>query len=176
MSAWTISGNYLTAMTRAMHSLDHFAGVRARVSPACAAALDSPHQEAWWPGEVLVELVGALGAPATKDVAIWASRESMGKMVRPLASVVLTLSKAPGMALFTRIGAFVGAGVKGITATFEPNADRSGGIATFTFPTAVPSALANVWAGFFDTAFSLTPGKVVRETLTPTTHQYEVSW
>lgn len=174
---WQASSTYLKSMTAATRVLGHGPRVLAAVGPMTQQMMATPHSQSWWPGEVLLELVTALGPEAAKEVSVRASRDGMGPLVRPLAGVVLALAKSPPEAMLTRLNTFVSAGVKGVTASFAPNETNNGGTVSFTFPEAVPPVLASVWAGLFDVGFSLArSGRVVSERLEASVHHYVVAW
>lgn len=174
---WQASSTYLKSMTAATRVLGHGPRVLAAVGPTTLEMMAAPHAQGWWPGEVLIELVTALGTEAAKEVSVRASRDGMGPLVRPLAGVVLALAKSPVEAMLTRLNTFVSAGVKGVTATFVPNGTNDGGTVAFTFPEPVPPVLASVWFGMFDVGFSLARGgRLVSERIEPAVHHYTVAW
>lgn len=178
MSApWQVSAKYLKSMVAAMRTLGHFTRVEPALSPASRAAVAAPHTQSWWPGELLVELVTALGLETAREVSIRASRDGMGPLVRPLASVVLALSSSPFEALLLKLDTFVSAGVKGIETRVDFNESRTGATVSFVFPGPVAAEVAAVWTGLFDVGFSLArAGRVVNELPEPTTHRFELAW
>ncbi len=176
-ASWQVSATYLKATVGAMRVLGHYDRVQGQVSTATRTMLESPHAQAWWPGDVLVDVMTALGPASGREVGVRASRDGMGPLVKPLASVLLALTKSPPHALVSRIGTFVSAGVKGVDARFVPNGTDTGGVVTFTFPQPVPPEMAAVWAGLFDVGFTLARGgQVTGEHVEPTTHRYDVAW
>lgn len=176
-ASWQVSASYMRSMVTALRALGQLPRARELVTPATRAMLDAPHAQSWWDGEVLVDVLSALGAQAAREVSLRASRDGMGPLVKPLASVLLALTKSPPRALLSRLDAFVGAGVKGVEARFVPNARDDGGVVSFTFPRPVPAEVAAVWAGLFDVGFGMArSGRVVQETIEPQTHRYDVAW
>ncbi len=174
---WQASATYLKAMTRAARALGHEARVLEKLTPETRAMVESPHSQAWWPGEVLSDFVGALGLEAAREVSIRASRDSMGPLVKPLAAVLLAMAKSPPQALLQRLNTFVSAGVKGIDAHFEPNAEKNGGVVAFTFPEPVIPEMASLFTGLFDVGFSLARGgRVVSQVSEGAVHRFVVAW
>jgi hypothetical protein len=178
---WQASSTYLTSFVSATRALGHLDAVTTRLEAATRTMVAAPGAQAWWPGEGLVDLVLALeavsGLEGVKAISIRGSRERMGPLVRPLAGVLLALSRAPALALLSRLGTFVSAGIKGIDARFLPNETKTGGQAVFTFPQPVPQVMGTLWHGLFDVGLTLAgAGRVVSETLEPTTHRFEVTW
>lgn len=173
-TSWKVSAKYLKSMAGALHSLsleDTLEGVSSEVR----TALKTPHAQSWWPGELLIEIVTRLGSEKAREVSIRASRDGMGPLVRPLASVVLALTRSPFEALLSKLQAFVGAGVQGVESRVVFN--TPGATVTFEFPEPVPAELAAVWIGLFDVGFSLAKsGRIVSEHAEPTTHRFEVTW
>jgi hypothetical protein len=101
----------------------------------------------------------------------------MGPLVRPLAGVVLALTKSPFEALLNRLGTFVGAGVKGVESRVVMNATKNGAVVSFVFPEAVPAEMVAVWVGLFDVGFTLArSGRLMSEKAEPTTHRFEIAW
>ena len=179
--SWQVSATYLTSFVGATRAMGHLDAVLPRLDEATRAMVPSPGAQAWWPGERLVDLLQGVeavaGVEGVKAISIRGSRERMGPLVRPLAGVVLALSKAPALAMASRLGTFVSAGIKGIDARFLPNETKTGGQAVFTFPEPVPAAMAALWYGLFDVGLSLAgEGRVVSEQVEPTTHRFELTW
>jgi hypothetical protein len=175
--SWQVSATYLQSMIRACRALGHEARLLAKVSPETKAMLVSPHAQAWWPGDVLIDCVGALGVEAGNEVSIRASRDGMGPLVKPLVGVLLALTKSPIRALIDRLDTFVSAGVKGVKTNFTPNAEGNGGEVTFTFPEPVIPEMATAWTGLFDVGFSLArSGRVVSQTIEGAVHRFIVAW
>lgn len=171
----------MTSFVGAAKGLGYFEAMLPRLDAPTRAMVDAPGAQAWWPGERLVSLLLAAEAVAglegVKAISVRGSQERMGPLVRPLAGVLLALSRTPALALLTRLGAFVSAGVKGVDARFLPNEAKTGGQAVFTFPQPVPPVIGMLWHGLFDVGFSLAhSGRVVSEKFEPTVHSFEVSW
>ncbi|MBM4783307.1 MAG: hypothetical protein GQE15_36990 [Archangiaceae bacterium] len=175
-TTWKVSAKYLKSMAGALHSLG-LDGTLEGVSSQARTALQTPHAQSWWPGELLVELVARLGNDKAREVSIRASRDGMGPLVRPLASVVLALTRSPFEALLSKLSAFVGAGVQGVESRVVFKEGGAGATVSFVFPEPVPVELAAVWVGLFDVGFSLAKsGRIVSEHAEPTTHRFEVAW
>ncbi|MFZ5441152.1 MAG: hypothetical protein ACOZQL_14175 [Myxococcota bacterium] len=174
---WQVSSSYIKSLGAALRVLGHTQRVLEGVGPGSRTALTDPLKASWWPGEVLVDTVTVLGMDAAKEVSIRASRDGMGPLVRPLAAVVLTLTRHPQEAMLSRLGTFVSAGVKGVSTAFVPNGRGNGGRVSMRFPEPVPQVMASVWTGMFDVGFTLARGgRVVSEQLEPTTHHFDVEW
>ncbi|MBL8937151.1 MAG: hypothetical protein JNM69_21510 [Archangium sp.] len=175
-TSWKVSAKYLKSMAGALRSLaleDRLEGL----SSQTRTALQTPHTQSWWPGELLIELVTRLGNEKAREVSIRASRDGMGPLVRPLASVVLALTRSPVEALLSKLSAFVGAGVQGVESRVAYKDGGAGATVSFVFPEPVPVELAAVWVGLFDVGFSLAKaGRIVSEHAEPTTHRFEVSF
>lgn len=179
--SWQASATYVTSFVSAAKALRHLEVVRPLLDGPAREMVDTPGAQAWWPGERLVSLLLAAetvaGRDGVKAMSVHGSRERMGPLVRPLAGVLLALSKAPALALLSRLGTFVSAGVKGVDARFVPNEAKNGGHAVFTFPEPVPAVMGTLWHGLFDVGFTLArSGRVVSEQIEPTVHRFEVSW
>lgn len=176
MASWQVSAKYLKSMVGAIHAL----GLDAKLSGLSSqtrTALEAPHAQSWWPGELLIDIVSQLGFEKAREVSIRASRDGMGPLVRPLASVVLALTRSPFEALLSKLPAFVGAGVKGVESRVIFRPDGTGATVTFEFPEAVPQEVSAVWTGLFEVGFDLAKtGKVVSQHPSPKTHRFEVSW
>lgn len=176
-ASWQVSATYMKSAVGAMRVLGHLARVEQAVSPSTRAALTAPHAQSWWPGDVLIDVVTALGLEPARAVGIRASRDGMGPLVRPLAAVVLALTKSPFEALLNRLSTFVGAGVKGVDSRVVMNVEKNGAVVSFVFPEAVPAELVAVWIGLFDVGFSLArSGRLLSEKAEPTTHRFEIAW
>lgn len=178
---WQASATYVSSFLQALEEMGHLPAVTARLEARAAEMVKAPHAQSWWAGSQLVAVLEAAEAvarlPAVKEAGLRGSRQRMGPLVRPLAGVLLSLSKDPVAALFSRLGNFVSAGVRGIDARFVADEGKPGGVVTFTFPQPVPPVMAALWFGLFDVGFSLAKaGRVVNEQLAPTVHRYEVSW
>jgi hypothetical protein len=179
--SWQASATYLTSFVGAARVMGHLDAMVPRLDDATRAMVNSPGAQAWWPGELFIGvLLGAeavAGLDGVKAISIRGSRERMGPLVRPLAGVLLALSRTPTLALLSRLGTFVSAGVKGIDARFVPNETKTGGQAVFTFPEPVPAVMGAVWHGLFDVGLTLAgAGRVVSEQVEPTTHRFELTW
>ncbi|MDP1824192.1 MAG: hypothetical protein Q8L48_13145 [Archangium sp.] len=178
---WQASAMYVTSFVQALKEMGHLAAVTARLEPRAAEMVKAPHAQGWWAGAQLISLLEAVeaeaGLAAVKEAGLRGSHQRMGPVVRPLAGVLLSLSKVPAAALLSRLGNFVSAGVRGIDARFVPAEGKPGGVVTFTFPEPVPTVMAAVWFGLFDVGFTLAKsGRVVSEQVSPTVHRYEVTW
>lgn len=178
---WQVSATYVSSFLQALKELGHLPAVTARLEARAAEMVKAPHAQGWWAGSQLVAVLEAAeavaGLPAVKEAGLRGSRQRMGPLVRPLAGVLLSLSKDPVAALFSRLGNFASVGIRGIDARFVRHDGQQGGVVTFTFPQPVPPVIAALWFGLFDVGFTLArAGKVVNEHLTPTVHRYEVSW
>ncbi len=174
---WQTSATYLKSMVAAARALGHLQRVEEKLSAPVREMIRQPAAQSWWSATLLIEFLEALGPEASREVSIRASRDGMGPLIRPLASVVLMLTKSPQQALLTRLGTFASAGVKGIESRFAANADGRGGAVTFTFPEPVPAVVAEVWSGFFDVGFSLARGgSVVKAAISDRTHRFDVAW
>lgn len=175
-ASWKVSAKYLKSMAGALHSLGLDDTV-ASWSNETRAALKTPHTQSWWPGELLIEIVSRLGVEKAREASIRASRDGMGPLVRPLAGVVLALTRSPFEALLSKLSAFVGAGVQGVESRVVFKEGGGGATVSFEFPEPVPVELAAVWIGLFDVGFSLArAGRVVSENAEPKTHRFEVTW
>ena len=181
MLTWQASATYVTSFVHGLEKLGHLRAVSARLDPLTLAMVKAPGAEAWWPGDRLIALLEAteaeVGVDAVKQAGLRGSHDRMGPLVRPLASVLLSLSKNPMQALLSRLSNFVGAGIRGIDTRFVPHVGKPGGVVTFTFPQPVPPVMAAVWHGMFDVGFSLAKaGRIASEQVEPTVHRYEVTW
>jgi hypothetical protein len=116
---WQASATYVTSFVKAAEELGHLAPVLPTLDAATLEMVKQPGSQAWWPGTQLIALLLALeanaGRDAVKAINHAASHGRMLRLIQPLASVVLSLSKEPMVALLTRLKNFVGAGVKGST-------------------------------------------------------------
>jgi hypothetical protein len=178
---WRASATYVTSFVEAVKALGHLDAVLPRLDEATRAMVATPGLQAWWPGNQHLALLEALaavaGVEAVKEVSIRSSRKGMGPVVRPLATVLLSLTKTPALALLSRVGTFVSVGLKGVEARFDAHVGRPGGVAVFTFPEPVPAVMAAAWYGLFDVGFSLArAGRVVEAQVEPTVHRFIVSW
>ena len=178
---WQASATYVTSFVQALKEMGHLPAVTARLDARTAEMVKAPHAQSWWAGTQLIALLEAVdavaGVSAAKEAGLRGSRQRMGPLVRPLAGVLLSLSKEPAAALLMRLGNFVSAGIRGIDARFVPADGKPGGVVTFTFPEPVPPVMAALWFGLFDVGFALAKaGRVVNEQLSPTVHRYEVTW
>lgn len=177
---WRASGTYLGALAHSIRKLGYAELVRSRVDPATLEMLSAPSANTWWPGDRVLACLSALadarGPEAVREVSIDLSRERMGPLVRPLASVVLMFTRAPLVALFSRIQTFISPGVHGVDARFVPTPQRTGTV-LFTFPEPVPAVMGEVWSGVFDVGLSLArEGRVVSQVFEPTAHRVELAW
>ena len=171
----------MTSFVFGLEALGHLGAVSGRLDAQTAAMVKAPGAEAWWPADRFIALLQATEAEAgiagVKEVGLRGSHARMGPLVRPLASVLLSLSKRPMHALLSRLGNFVAAGVRGIDARFVPHIGKPGGLVTFSFPQPVPEVMAAVWHGMFDVGISLAKeGRITSEHVEPTVHRYEVVW
>ncbi len=178
---WQASATYVTSFVNAAKSLGHLTAVLPLLDAETRAMVEAPGSEAWWPGHRLSALCQAMetaaGFEAVKAASIQGSRERMGPLVRPLASVLLSLSKSPVNALISRLNNFVGAGVKGVESRFVPHEGKPGGVVTFVFPEKVPPVVSVLWLGMFDVGFTLARGgRIVSEQKTGTEHRFEITW
>ncbi len=179
--SWQVKATYMVSFVSAANALGHLAPVRAKLDAATLEMIDRPAARSSWPGPQFIALLEALeaqaGLEAVRAVAIRGSRERMGPVVKPLASVVLSLAKVPMLALLSQLNHFVSAGVQGVDSKFEPHEGRPGGLVTFTFPQPVSAVMSATWHGMFDVGFSLAKGgRIVSEQLAPRTHRFEVTW
>lgn len=178
--SWRASGTYLGAWVHSAHKLGYADLVRDRVDGPTLEMMRAPGASTWWPGERLLSCLTALqdagGPEAVREVSIDLSRERMGPLVRPLASVVLLFTKAPLVALCSRVQTFISSGVHGIEARFVPTHSKEGTV-VFTFPEPVPVVMGEVWSGVFDVAFSLArEGRIVGQRFEPTAHRFDLQW
>lgn len=178
---WEASATYITSFVSAAKSLGHLTAVLPRLDGPTRAMVEAPGRQAWWPGQylltLLVELESTAGAEAVKETSIRGSRERMGPLVRPLASVILSLTRTPMEALLNRLATFVSAGIKGIDARFVAHQGKPGGMAIFTFPQPVPAVMGVAWYGLFDVGFTLArKGALGSVQIDPTVHRFEVTW
>jgi hypothetical protein len=176
---WQASATYVTSFVVAARAMGHLESPR--LDEATWSMVDGPGAQAWWQGERLIDLLlgveAVAGIEAIKAIGIRGSRERMGPLVRPLAGVLLALSKTPTLALLSRLGTFVSTGIKGIDARFLPNATNTGGQAVFTFPEPVPAVMGALWHGLFDVGLTLAgTGRVVSEQVEPMTHRFDLMW
>jgi hypothetical protein len=179
--SWQASATYIAAFARELESRGELAAVRARLDPLVQEVVKTPHAQSWWPGLHLVALLEATeavsGLPAVRQTGVRVSRGSMGPLVRPLAGVLLSLSKEPLVALLSRLNTFAAAGVRGIDCRFERSGDATRGVVTFSFPQPVAPVMSAVWYGMFDVGFDLAKaGRVVNERVEPAVHRFEVAW
>lgn len=178
---WRVSATYVTSFVQALKEVGHLPAVTARLDARAAEMVKNPHSQSWWGGSQLISLLEAVeavaGASAVKEAGVRGSRQRMGPLVRPLAGVLLSLSKEPAAALLLRLANFVSAGIRGVDARFVRAEGQPGGVVTFTFPEPVPPLTAALWFGLFDVGFALAKsGRLVSEQVSPTVHRYEVAW
>lgn len=174
---WHVSATYLLGMVKVLRALGHYDRVRAGASADARTMLDDPNGRRWWPGPVLAEVLELLGPEAAREVGLRTSRDRMGPLVRPLAGVLLALSRNPTHALLSRLHTFLEPGVQGVVVRYEVRPDGTGGLVTFTFPQPVSRVVASLWAGVFDVGFALAKqGRITSETLGPAVHRYEIAW
>lgn len=172
---WAVSSTYLRALRQAM--VAH--GLSAPTDPTLARFLGELHLQSWWRGADVVRLFDHLSTTAGPSVAerlaYLASRDGMGPIVRPLASVVLALTKSPGHALFSRVQNFVTVGVRGVDAGYTPNAE--GCTLTFRFPSPVGHRASHLWSGMIAVGLELARrGRVTSSSFTDREHRYELSF
>lgn len=173
--AWQISATYVKGLSRALRELHHDELVRERASAQTREVLRQPLTQSWWPGTVLAETMEALGAEVGRTVAARTSFDTMGPLVRPLAGVVLTLSKSPIEALLKRLPVFVGAGVQGVTTNVALAPHEA--VVTFTFPEPVPEVMSAVWYGMFEVGFQLAKqGALAGQTIEAAKHVFTIRW
>lgn len=180
-AAWQVSSTYATALSASLKHFGRFDAVRAALPDDAKRLVEAPGLQRWWPGPALAAVLttweAQCGRPAVTQGNVWASHSRMGPLVKPLASVLLALSKSPAAALMSRLPTFLEAGVKGVVSDFTPAADGHGGQVRFIFPEPVPEAVSPVWHGLFDFGFSLAKqGRVTSERLEPSVHHYDVAW
>ncbi len=179
--SWKASATYIASFARELEARGELELVRARLEPMMVELVKTPHAQSWWPGRhliALLEATEAVGGPASvRQIGVRVSHRSMGPLVRPLASVVLSLTKEPMVALLSRLSTFAAAGVRGIDCGFVRAGDATRGVVTFTFPQPVPPVMSAVWHGLFDVGFTLAKtGRVASEQVEPTVHRFEVVW
>lgn len=181
--SWQVSATYMTSFVNASKALEYLPAAMLRLDAETRATVERPGSRAWWPGERLVTLLEAVetvgGSEAVKLSAIRGSRERMGPLVRPLASVLLSLTKTPMLTLVSRLATFAAAGVRGVDVRFVAHEGRAGGVVTFTLPEPVPAVMSQLWHGMFDVAFTLArarDGRIVSEQAAPTVHRFELTW
>lgn len=180
-STWQTSATYLSSLLEAAQKLGLRDAVLAKLDPSAREMVEAPHLKSWWPGEQLLAVCNALeaagGAGTVRRVGIDASHQRMGKLVKPLAGVLLAMAKSPLHALFSRLGTFVSAGIQGVDARFVEEPGKNRGTVTFKFPEPVPALMADAWYGLFEVGFELAKaGKIVERVVTPTEHRFVVSW
>ena len=176
---WRASATYVGALAHSIQKLGHAELVRSRMDAASLEMFDAPNRQAWWPGRCVASVLNTLhearGPALVRDVSIDLSREQMGPLGRPLASVVLLFAKSPPVALFSRLQTFLSSGIHGVEVCFAPKHD--GGSVAFIFPEPVPTSIAEAWHGVFDVAFSLArAGRVVGQDIGSTVHRFELQW
>jgi hypothetical protein len=177
---WRASGTYLGALVHSVHKLGYVELMRSRVDAATQEMMIAPLVNTWWPGERLLSCLAALeearGPQVVREVSIDLSRERMGPLVRPLASVVLMFTRAPLAALLSRVQTFISSGIHGVDARFVPTHSGAGSV-YFTFPEPVPGVMGEVWCGVFDVGFSLArEGRIVGQKIEPTVHRVDLAW
>jgi hypothetical protein len=100
----------------------------------------------------------------------------MGKLVRPLTSVLLAFSRTPLESLFSRLSIFANVGLRGIDARWTKEVTGRGTVA-FAYPEPVPPIVAELWHGFFSVGFSLARQGVLRDVIVePTVHRFVIEW
>lgn len=168
------------ALINSVHKLGYAELVRTRVDSPTLEMMSDPLVNTWWPGDRLLACLTALedarGPEVVREVSIDLSRERMGPLVRPLASVVLMFTRSPLVALLTRVQTFISSGIHGVDARFVPTHSGAGSV-FFTFPEPVPVVMGEVWSGVFDVGFSLArEGRIVSQKFEPTVHRVDLAW
>lgn len=180
-STWQTSATYISSLLEALQKRGLRDAVLAKLDAAVREMAESPHLKSWWPGAnlmaVFVAAEAAGGAGTVRHIAVEASRQRMGKLVRPLAGVLLAMAKSPMHALLSRLGTFVSAGLQGVEARFIEEPGKNRGTVTFKFPEPVLPLMADAWFGLFEVGFELAKGGAVVDRATdPTEHRFVVSW
>lgn len=171
----------MSSLVEAVHRLGLRDAVLAKLDAAAGEMVEAPHLKSWWPGEHLVALLLATeavgGAGTVRRVGIDASRHRMGKLVKPLAGVLLAMAKSPLHALMSRLGTFVSAGVQGVDARFLEDEGKNRATVHFKFPEPVPEVMAELWYGFFEVGFELAKsGRLVERTVESAEHRFVITW
>ena len=179
-ASWKVSGTYLAALVEAMETRKTLARVKEALPPEVAGMVQGAGQQRWWPGRHLATVVHGLATTASVEelraTAVFASRNRMGPLARPLASVILILSRNPIDSLCSRVESFVSLSLKGVHAQWRVTSVGHGTL-TFDFPEPVPVAMSELWHGLTAVAFDLARvGRVERVATDPAQHRFELTW
>lgn len=174
---WEVSATFLKGISGAVRSLGYLGSLATEADVTVQAAMKDPFQRHWWPGPTLSRVLVVLGPARALEVNLKAAHERMSPIMRPLARVVLVLSRSPHEALLSRVNTLISPGFRGISARFERFGTEQRGEIVFRYPQEVPREVSTVWHGMFDVGLGLTgTGTVTRETLNPAEHRFEVTW
>ncbi len=156
---WETSATYFHAVVLALEDLGHKAGVRALAPPAVQELIDHPQSRGWWSAEVSIELTRTLerygGWELVQKVAKSASLGSLGRLIKPLVSVLVAISGTSPATLMARSGQLLTVAVRNVPSEWSTTSPTSG---TFVvrYPTPVDRIYGAWWVGGLELIFDMT--------------------
>lgn len=150
------SSTYLFAISTALRHLERYEQVLARLSPEARHALEDPQALDWWPSTPIIALVEAIHATGGDELIRRVGQEqTISTLIRPLLSLVLSLSGRSPVSIFSRFPQFAVSATRNVHFKWSTLAEQTGRMVVM-YPRAVPSVVAGFWAGGFDFVFQVT--------------------
>ncbi len=150
------SSSYVHAIAQALAKLNQFEPVASRLTGDSLNMLQRPHAKRWWglaESMALVECIDAVGGvELLRKVGKRSVDESISKLIRPLLSVLVTVSGAKPQSIFSRYQELIQVATRNVSATWSTSDERAG-VLIIRYPTPMPVCVGSLWVGAFDFAF-----------------------
>jgi len=151
-----ISAVYLGGLVKGLTLDGTLATVLARLGPDARAAMESPFAKAWWPCEVLEDVMANGFAIMTPEQLTTFTngtmKRSVGPVLGPVISIALALGGGTPASLFKRLDTAIKSSMRGVTISYAERGPTSGTV-RIQYPRPWVPRAVHAWCGALRYAF-----------------------